>query len=121
MITADVDFVAAHFGYDVLYYNGDGTFDTAPVVAWAVMRDESGFVRAVAITHDMAWDWEQDRVVCAPDGSVSLGETKWPTIGSWLEDVISSGAPPAPRPFEPSPVGGNVVVLAKMGKSFSNE
>jgi hypothetical protein len=117
MYTADVDFVPAAAGWDVLYYGGDGTYEQTPIVAWAVLRDEGGFLRAVPVTADTAWSLDEDRTVCLPDGTVTCGDKMaWTSISAWLAAMIERGEPRTLQPDEPSPTPP--IVLDKFRNRF---
>jgi hypothetical protein len=122
MIQADVEFVAALPGWDVLYYMGEGVYESVPVISWALLHDADGYLRTVAVTPDLAWNINADRIICTPDGQVFWGDDEgWPCIAAWLDAMKERGEAPMAREVvehEPVPVPSGVAVLSNFRKRF---
>lgn len=122
---AEVSFVVASPGWDVLYYFKGGRYETAPIIAWAVVVQDDIFVRATPVTTDLAWSLEDDRTICTPDGDVTHGELEhWPNVPQWLADMErrEREAPdklPAERPTgKPQGDGNAPIVLDNFRRKF---
>jgi hypothetical protein len=125
---AEVSFVPASQGWEVLYYFKGGRFETAPIIAWGIHAAEGTFARAIPVTADMAWTLDEDRAICTPDGDVTLGDIeRWPTVWAWLEDMQrretdEPGALPPEHPPTHDPFEGNApLVLANFRRKFQKQ
>lgn len=122
---AEVEFVPAVPGWEVLQYRGTD-FVATPVVAWAIGVDGDGFVHVQPITADGAWHLDDLRYLRFPDDSVTCGQVEyWPATAEWfaamkLRDSLDPEARRAAareRTVSP-PEGPNVASLANYRDRF---
>ena len=123
----EVSFVLAMPGWDVVYYVKGGSYESSPIVAWAVHAVDGTFMRATPVTTDLAWALDDDRVICTPEGDVTCGEfERWPNLPTWLEDMQRREAenpdalPPGRPPLSQSavPEGNAPIVLENFRRKF---
>lgn len=126
-MSESVTMIPAGPGFDVLEYHGD-TWESVPVVAWAVHTDEEEYAHVAPVTYDAVISFDDPRPVCAPDGSVRLaGISYFPTIAHWFaamqkDDRSLTAKPkalPAPAAAPAIDESGPVVSLDKFRKSFT--
>jgi hypothetical protein len=97
-----VNFIVAMPGWDVLYYRDGGGFDASPVIAWAIVPGNDGFVHSYPVTVEPA-AYDDTRPLCTPDGNVICSDLEqWDSVWSWLAAMKEREI--SPRPAAPSPV-----------------
>lgn len=112
LVEADIQYVPAYPGYEVLIYKGNSQYETLPVVAWAILRDENGIVRAVPVTVGSSFSVEEDSYVWFPTGAVTCGEDEYyEDLADWIAEMDKRGVPDS-HPVEPTSVPANVVSLS---------
>lgn len=92
--TDQVTYVPAATGFEVLtYLPDDKTYFARPVVAWAILADAEGFVRAFPLTPGESLSLNADPVVHLPNGEVVSGDLEWATLTEWLNHTKANGVP----------------------------
>lgn len=125
--TEAVNFVVALPGWEVLYYFKGGRFETAHVIAWAIVPDADSFAHTYPITTD-SWALEDSRPVCTPDGDVTCGDLEhWSSVWDWLDDMKKREAddprslPPSPPTKIGDPKGAPVLALDAFRTKFQGD
>jgi hypothetical protein len=98
--------VPAAPGFDVLYYaptvpdapDGGEDYYTRPVVAWAILSDESGFVRAFPVAALGNEHMSADLAVMIPSGEIVCGDMEWDSLRAWLDFCKENAGKTEPEP-----------------------
>lgn len=112
---ADVDeytIVPAAPGFDVLTYAPalpdaavESDYYARPVVAWAILSDADGFVRAFPVAALADEHLNADLAVRMPSGEIVGGEMEWDSLQSWLEFCKENAGKPEPEaPQKSAPI-----------------
>lgn len=106
---ADIDeytIVAAVPGFDVLYYApGEGEdYYTRPVVAWAVISDADGYVRAFPVAALGNEHLNAELAVMIPSGEIVCGDMEWESLQSWLDFCKENAGKEPDPPHKLAPV-----------------
>lgn len=119
--TAEIKYVQAQPGYDVLVYVPESkTFDSHPVVAWAILHGDENFICAQPIT-TMSWSINDDRSVRMPSGEVVCDDRVWHTAELWLAEMKTNDGTPLSIADVEKPSGGAVLALDSFRNRFREQ